>query len=125
MGLWKKLTGREESADAFGPRGAAASVAPPPAGTPLVSFQSPPTQASWSSVTVNGQSLPPEQAQAFTSAFEQLGNVASIGASQVIDLRGQPEIREQVLGAISQHSDDPAALQSAVMSALQAATGTF
>src|SRR3954470_6405641 len=125
MGLWKKLMGREEdSADAFGQPGGGASVepaAPAAGGTPLVSFQSTPAEATWSSVTVNGQPLPPEQAQAFTGAFEQLGNLASLGASQVIDLRGRPEIREQVLSAIGEHASDPAALQNAVMSALQAA----
>jgi hypothetical protein len=74
MGLWKKLLGREEeAADAFGqPVGSQPGTS---VSTPLMSFQSTPVEASWSTVMVNGKPLPPDQAQAFTSAFEQLGNV--------------------------------------------------
>jgi hypothetical protein len=125
MGLWKKLLGREEqSADAFGqPTEASVEAAPSSVSTPLMSFQSAPMEASWSTVMVNGKPLPPDQAQAFTSAFEQVGNLASLGASQVIDLRHSPELREQVLGAMRDHAGDAAALQGAVLAALQGVSG--
>ncbi len=116
MGLFKKLLGREdEEADAFGKIQEAAAA------NPLVSFQSHPTEATWSTVMVNGKPLAPDQANAFTSAFEQLGNLASMGSTQVVDLRNVPGLRDQVLGAMQDHANDPAALQSAVLSALQAA----
>jgi hypothetical protein len=111
VGFLKRLLGREEeSSDPFG----ALDVS-----TPVVSFQSQPMEASWSSVTINGQRATPEQAQAFTQAFEQLGNVASLGSSQVVDLRGVPGLREKVLGAMQNHPDDPAAMQSALLEAFK------
>jgi Short C-terminal domain len=128
MSLWKRLLGREEEpADPFGREedepGPAVEVRPEPAagghGEPIVSFQSAPTEATWTSVTVNGRPVPPEQADAFRAAFEQLGNVASLGASQVIDLRGVPGLRDAVLGAMREHVGDPAALQGAVLRALR------
>jgi len=132
MGFLKRLLGREdEPADAFGqPAGASVEVAPstssPPPGTsvstPLMSFQSTPVEASWSTVMVNGKPLPPDQAQAFTSAFEELGNLASMGTSQVVDLRNVPGLRDKVLGAMRDHADDAAALQGAVLEALQSAS---
>jgi hypothetical protein len=112
MSLWKRLLGREEDpADPFGRE--------EQHGEPIVSFESTPTEATWTSVTVNGQPVPPEQADAFRSAFEQLGNVASLGASQVIDLRGIPGLRDAVLGAMRDHAGEPAALQEAVLRALR------
>jgi Short C-terminal domain len=132
VGFFKRLLGREdESADPFGqPAEASIQVAPTtsaaPSGTsvstPLMSFQSTPVEASWSTVMVNGKSLPPDQAQAFTSAFEQLGNLASMGTSQVVDLRNVPGLRDKVLGAMRDHADDAAALQGAVLEALQSAS---
>jgi hypothetical protein len=120
MGFFKRLLGREEeAADAFGqPSGSPAGAS---VSTPLMSFQSTPVEASWSTVVVNGKELPPDQAQAFTSAFEQLGNLASLGSSQVVDLRNVPGLRDQVLGAMRDHADNPAALQGAVLEALQGA----
>jgi hypothetical protein len=121
MGFWKRLFGREEAAaDAFGqPSGSPPGTS---VSTPLMSFQSTPVEASWSTVMVNGKQLPPDQAQAFTSAFEQLGNLASLGTSQVVDLRGVPGLRDKVLGAMSDHADDATALQGAVLEALQSAS---
>jgi hypothetical protein len=121
MGFLSRLFGRrtQESTDAFGhPQTAAA-----PDDRPAVTFESPPTEATWTSVTVNGKPVAPEQAQAFAAAFEGLGNLAALGEtqSQVIDLRGVPGLRERVLGAVSQHGDDPAALQSVMAEVLRAA----
>jgi hypothetical protein len=115
MGFFKRLLGRDdEPADPFGQASPGTKVE----AEPIVSFQSTPTEATWTSVTVNGKPVPPEQAPAFTAAFEQLGNLASMGTSQVIDLRGLPGLREEVLGAMSAHADDPTALQRAVFEAL-------
>lgn len=123
MGLLKKLLGREdETADAFG----GASPAPPSPGpdpsTPVVSVESKPIEATWSSVMVNGKPVSPDQAQAFTQAFEQLGHLAAMGTSQVIDLRNVPGLRDKVLGAMSVHANDAAALQGAVFQALESAS---
>ena len=116
MGLWKRLLGREEEANAFGqPVEASVEVA---SSTPLMSFRSRPIEATWSTVMVNGKPLAPEQAQAFTSAFEQLGNLASVGTSQVLDLRNVPGLRDKVFGAMRDHANDPVALQAAVLEAL-------
>ena len=121
MGFLSRLLGREgPETDAFGnPSGSA----PPAAGQrpPAVKFESPPTEATWTSVTVNGQPVAPEQAQAFAAAFEGLGNLAALGQTQVIDLSGVPGLRERVLGVVSQHADDPVALQSAMTEVLRAA----
>jgi Short C-terminal domain len=130
MGFWKRLLGREESTNPFGQPDETAvevtpSTSPPPpsagVSTPLVSIESGPMHQTWTSVTVNGKPVPPEQAEAFTAAFEQLGNLASAGSSQVVDLTGRPELRDKVLGAMREHSDDPMALQNAVFEALGAA----
>lgn len=119
MGFLSRLFGRgpEEERDAFGhPQTTGA-----PARPPVVSFESPPTEATWTSVTVNGKPVAPEQAQAFAASFEGLGNLAALGQSQVVDLRGVPGLRERVLGAMSQHADDPAALQSVMTEVLRSA----
>ena len=117
MGFFKRLLGREdESADPFGQ---AAPAAETDVSNPIVSFQSQPMEASWSSVTINGKPATPEQAQAFTQAFEQLGNIASLGSSQVVDLRGVPGLREKVLGAMQDHADDPSAMQNALLDAFK------
>lgn len=117
MGFLKRLLGREE--EGANPFGSAAPAPEAEVSTPVVSFQSHPMEASWSSVTINGQPATPEQAQAFTQAFEQLGNVASLGSSQVVDLRGVPGLREKVLGAMQNHPNDPAAMQSALLDAFK------
>jgi hypothetical protein len=126
VGFFKRLMGREEEeASPFGtPADAQIAPAAPSQNsgdTPFLSFHSHPVETTWSSVTVNGKQLDGDQAQAFSKAFESLGNLASLGASQVIDLRGHPELRQKVLGAMGDHPNDPAALQNAVMEALQAA----
>jgi Short C-terminal domain len=117
VGFLKRLLGREE--EGANPFGSAAPAPEADVSTPVVSFQSHPMEASWSSVTINGQRATPEQAQAFTQAFEQLGNVANLGSSQVVDLRGVPGLREKVLGAMRNHPDDPAAMQSALLDAFK------
>ncbi|MEA2467400.1 MAG: hypothetical protein QOJ57_1526 [Thermoleophilaceae bacterium] len=119
MGFLSRLFGRgpKEETDAFGHPPATAAPDRPPA----VSFESPPTEATWTSVTVNGKPVAPEQAQAFAAAFEGIGNLAALGQSQVVDLRGVPGLRERVLGAMSQHADDPAALQTVLADVLRAA----
>jgi hypothetical protein len=130
MGFWRRLLGREEErANPFGqPPESSVEIAPastpPPAPStspPVVSFESGPMHQTWTTVTVNGKPVSPEQADAFTNAFEQLGNLASAGTSQVIDLTGRPELREKVLGALREHAGDPIALQAAVFAALGAA----
>jgi uncharacterized Zn-binding protein involved in type VI secretion len=121
MGLFKKLLGHEdETADPFG--GASPAPASPAASTPIVSLESKPIEATWSSVMVNGKPVAPDQAQAFTQAFEQLGHLAAMGTSQVIDLRNVPGLRDKVLGAMSAHGNDAAALQGAVFQALESAS---
>jgi hypothetical protein len=124
MSLLGRLFGRakEEPANPFGegaPLGARPEPVAPSADEPVVSLQSPPAETTWTTVTVNGRQLPADQAQAFAGAFEQLGSLASLGGSQVIDLRGVPGLRDEVLEAMRAHADDPAALQQRVMGALQ------
>ena len=113
MGLLSRLFGREreEERDAFGHPKAD------------VAFESPPTEGTWTSVTVNGRPVAPEQAQAFAAAFEGLGNLAALGEAQshVIDLRDVPGLRDRVLGAVSQAPTDPAALQAVITDVLRTA----
>ena len=123
MGFLDRLLGRErEDTDAFGnPTGGAPRPATQTGEPPAVTFESPPTEATWTSVTVNGRPVPPEQAQAFAAAFQDLGNLAQLGESQVVDLSGVPGLRERVLGAVSQHANDPAALQRVLTDVMRAA----
>jgi len=118
MGLLRRLLGQEKAeSNPFG----AASPTTPPGGEeePIVSLQSGPASATWTSVNVNGRELPAAQAGAFRAAFEQLGNLASMGSGQVFDLRGITGLREQVLGAVHDNQHDPQALQAAVFGALK------
>ena len=122
MGFLDRLLGRErEDTDAFWNPTAGAPRPPTHTGEPPpVPFDSPPTAATRTRLTASGEPVPPEQAQAFAAAFQDLGNLAQLGESQVVDLSGVPGLRERVLGAVSQHANDPAALQRVLTDVMRA-----
>jgi putative oligomerization/nucleic acid binding protein len=142
MGFLGRLFGKEESGptDAFGrplggekssseagpgSEGFSADVGfdvqaePREPSAPAISFDSTPIETSWSSVTVNGVELPPDQAQAFTSALDEVKGVGGLDVSRALDLSAIPGLGNELRQVMGQHSHDPAAMQRAVVDVLR------